>query len=86
MDCEIVNPLLTLFDKRVSVYLPGQFADLASDLLQGLVDGDSAYWNGAITDNPLTGLMNVVSSGKVHQCVTSPITAPYGLFNLFTDA
>ena len=82
---EIVHSLLALLYQCVAEQLPGQFLGPAAYLLHRLVHGHCAYGYGAVADDPLAGLVDIVSGGEVHKGVSAPFAAPYGLLYLFLD-
>ena len=86
MDGEVVHSLLALFNQGVAVDFPGEVLHLAVHFLQCLVDGDSTYRNGTVTDNPFARFVDILPGGEVHQRVASPFTAPQSLFHLFFNA
>ena len=85
MDREVVDALLGLFDERVAEDLPGEVFGAAVDLLEGLIDRHGADRDGAITQDPLAGLVDVLAGGEVHQGVASPLDGPAHLLDLFLD-
>ncbi len=83
---EVINSLFALFDKCIAVYLPCQFLYITVYFLKCLIDRYSPHRYWAVADNPLAGLVYVVACREVHQCVSAPIAAPHGFFNLFLYA
>ena len=86
VDREIVHALLALLNQRVAENLPVECLGLAVHLLEGLVERYGADGNGAVAQDPLSGLVNVVACGEIHQCVATPFAAPYRLLHLLLDA
>ena len=75
-----------MFNQGVAVDFPGEVLHLAVHFLQCLVDGDSTYRNGTVTDNPFARFVDILPGGEVHQRVASPFTTPQSLFHLFFNA
>ena len=86
MDGEVVDTLLALLYQCVAEYLPCEVFCLTVDLFESLIHRHCAYRNGAVAQNPLACLMDVVASREVHQCVATPLAAPYSLLHLFFNA
>ena len=86
VDGEVVHALLGLLDERVAEDLPGEVLGLAVDLLQRLVDGHGADGHGAVAQDPLAGLVDVVAGGEVHDRVRAPADGPGHLLDLLLDA
>ena len=86
MDGEIIHSLLALFSQGIAVDFPSKVLHFAVHFLQGLVDGDRAYRNGTVTDNPFARFVDILSGGEIHQRVTAPFTAPQCLFHFFFNA
>ena len=86
MDGEVVNSLLALFDECVAEYLPCQVFCLSVHLLKSLIHRHGAYRYGAVAQNPLACLVNIVARREVHQRVATPLAAPDSLLHLFVNA
>ena len=85
MDRKVINSLLTLFNQRIAKQFPGQLFRLSSDLFHCLIHRHSSYRHRAITDNPFAGFMNILARRKIHQCISSPLTAPDRLLDFLFD-
>ena len=85
MNREVVHALFRLLDERVAVQFPREFFGLAVHLLERLVDRHRADRDGAVADNPFARLVDVLSGGKVHDCVCAPAHGPGHLFDFFFD-
>ena len=85
VDGEVVNALLALFDEGVTVHLPRQLVGLAVHLLQCLVHRHGAHGNGAVADDPLSGLVDVLAGGEVHQRVAAEARAIDALLHLLLN-
>ena len=83
VDCEIVHSLLALFDKGVPEQFPGEVLGLAVHLFHCLVHRDSPDRDRTVADDPFPCLVDIGSRRQVHQRVSSPFAAPYGLLHLF---
>ena len=79
---EIVHTLFALLYQRVAEQFPGQFLSPAAHLLHGLVHGHGTHGHGAVADDPLAGLVDVVSGREVHEGVSAPLAAPDGFLDL----
>ena len=86
MDGEVVHSLLTLLDQRVAIQFPGQVLYLSVYLFQSLVDRYGPHRNGTVADDPFPRFVYVLSGRKIHQCVSSPFTAPHCFLHLFVYA
>ena len=63
VDGEIVYSLLGLFDEGVAIDFPSEGFYTTIHFLQGLIEGHCANGDGTITDDPLAGFVNVLTSG-----------------------
>ena len=86
MDGEIVNTLLTLFDKSVAEYLPCQVFSLTIHLLESLIHRNSTYRHRTVAKNPLASFVDIIACREVHQCVATPLATPYSLLYFLFDA
>ena len=66
MDGEVVNPLLTLLDQGVAVYLPSEFTHVAVHFFKSLVNGHSSHRHRTIAYDPLAGFMDIVAGAQIH--------------------
>ncbi len=82
---EVVDALLGLLDQRVAVQLPGQFLGTAADLLERLVDRHRADRHGAVADDPLARLVDVLARREVHHRVGAPERRPAELVDFLLD-
>ena len=85
VDGEVVDTLLGLFDEGVAEDLPGEVFGAAVDLLEGLVDRHGADRHGAVAEDPLAGLVDVLARGEIHERVASPLDGPAHLLDLLLD-
>ncbi len=83
MNCEIVHALLGLLNQRVAENLPGQVLGDTADLFQRLVDRHSTYRHHGITDDPLTGFVNILARRQIHHGICTPARSPGQLLHLF---
>ena len=86
MDGKVIDPLFTLFNQCVPVDFPGEVFHYAIHFFKCLINRNSAYWYGTITDNPFTCFMDVFSCGKIHQRVSTPFAAPQCFLHFFINA
>ena len=86
MDCEIIDTLLSLFDEGIAIYFPSEVFNFTVYFFKGLINGYRSHRHRTISDNPLTGLVDIVACRKVHKCVATPITAPHGLAYFLFDS
>eukprot|EP00968_Pinguiococcus_pyrenoidosus_P014072 scaffold1280_cov246-Pinguiococcus_pyrenoidosus.AAC.14 len=85
MDGPVVDALLGLLDERLAEDFPGEVLGDAVHLLQRLVDGHRADRQGAVADDPLARLVDVLARAEVHEGVGAPQGAPLQLLHLFLD-
>ncbi|GAR74000.1 hypothetical protein NGUA18_01882 [Salmonella enterica] len=85
MNSEIVDALFGLLQQRVAEGFPGKILGDPVDLFQRLVDRHRADWYWAITQDPLTGFVNIAPGGKVHYRIRPPARRPHQFFHLFFD-
>ncbi len=85
MDGEVVDALFGLLQQRVAERFPGKIFGDPVDLFQRLVDRDGADRYRAVTQDPLTGFVNIAAGGKVHYRVRAPAGRPHQFFHLFFD-
>ncbi|MNS39085.1 hypothetical protein D3C72_713560 [compost metagenome] len=85
VDGEVVHALLGLLDQGVAEQFPGQVFGHAVDLFQGLVDRHGTNRHRRVADDPLTGFVNVLAGGQVHDRVRTPADAPGQLGHFFLD-
>ncbi len=86
MYCEIIHTLFSLFDERVTVYLPCEILHFSIDFFKSLIYRNSPDRDRAITDDPFACLVYIVTCRKVHESVTSPVAAPHCFAHLLFDA
>ena len=82
---EIVDTLFALFYQRVTVNLPCEVFHSTVHLLESLIDRYRTHGHRTVTYDPLTRLVDIVTSGEVHQGVAAPLTRPHGLVDLLLD-
>ena len=85
MNGKIIHSLLTLLDQGIAVKFPSEVFYLTVHFLQCLIDGHGAYRYRAVTDNPFARFVNIFSGGKIHKCISTPFTTPYGFFYFLVD-
>mmetsp|Transcript_28442 Transcript_28442/g.60315 ORF Transcript_28442/g.60315 Transcript_28442/m.60315 type:complete len:519 (+) Transcript_28442:678-2234(+) len=85
VDGPIINALLSLLDESLAEDFPGEVLGDAINLLQRLVDGYSSHRQGAVANNPLTGLVDVLPRAEIHEIVGTPKCAPLQLLHLFLN-
>ena len=85
MNGEVIHPLFGLFDQRVPENLPSQFFRFSVHFLQGLIDGNGSDGYRRVADDPLPGLMNILTRGEVHDRVGTPVSRPDHLLHLFLN-
>mmetsp|Transcript_59573 Transcript_59573/g.72914 ORF Transcript_59573/g.72914 Transcript_59573/m.72914 type:complete len:477 (+) Transcript_59573:302-1732(+) len=85
MNRPIVHTLFGLLDQRLAEDLPRQILRNTINLLQSLVNWDRANGHRTVSNDPLTCLMDVLSSAQVHQGISTPKRAPLQFLNLFLD-
>ena len=85
MDGEVIDALLGLFNEGIPEQLPRKIFNAPVHLLESLVDRNGPNGNRGVTDDPLTGSMNVFSGGKVHYGVRSPLGGPPHLLHFLID-
>src|SRR5262249_27715391 len=61
MDREIIDALFGLFDQRVAIHFPGHFFGAASRLFESLIDRHGPDRNRGVTQNPLSGLVDIAA-------------------------
>ena len=83
MDGKVVYTLFGLLDECVAVYFPCEFRYIAVDFLQSLVYWHSTHRYWAVAYNPFACFVDVVAGREVHQCVATPIAAPYSFAYFF---
>ena len=83
---EVVHALLRLFDQRVPEHLPRQVLGHPIHLLQRLVDRHGADRHRRVADDPLSGLVDVVTRAQIHHRVGAPPGRPAHLLDLLLDA
>ena len=81
----VVHALFTLLNDGFAVDFPGQLGRVTLDLLQRLVNRHRTNRHRGVTQNPLTGFVNVLASGQVHDRVRAPTSCPHHLLHLFRD-
>ncbi len=86
MDGEVVHALLTLLDQRITINLPGKLLGFAPDFFQRLVNRHRADGNGAVTDDPLAGDVDVPAGREVHDRIRAPLRGPPHFFDFLVDA
>ena len=59
MNGKVIDTLLGLFDKRVSINLPAQFFRFTTDLLQCLINWYRANRNRRVAQNPFACFMDI---------------------------
>ena len=59
VDREVIDALFGLFDERVAEQLPGEVFGFAIDFFQRLINRHGADGYRRVTDDPLTGFVNV---------------------------
>src|SRR4026209_1849169 len=69
---EIIDTLLALFEECVAINVPRQILGFATDLFEGLINGNSADGNRRIAQNPFACGVNVLAGGEVHHSVGTP--------------
>mmetsp|Transcript_36510 Transcript_36510/g.88489 ORF Transcript_36510/g.88489 Transcript_36510/m.88489 type:complete len:474 (+) Transcript_36510:709-2130(+) len=85
MDGEVINSLLGLLNKSLLEYLPIQILSNSINLLQSLVDRNGSNGNRRVSHDPLSGLVNVLSSTQIHEGIGSPESTPLQLLNLLLN-
>ncbi|MNV23431.1 hypothetical protein D3C71_1144430 [compost metagenome] len=85
VDGEVIHPLLGLFQQGVAEGFPGKIFRDPVDLLQRLVDRNSADRHRAVTQDPLASFVNVAPGGEIHHRVCAPAGGPHQFFDLFFD-
>ena len=86
VDREVVHALLGLLDERLTEEVPRELLGPSSDLLECLVDRDGSDGDGAVAQDPLARLVDVVARTEVHHGVGAPAGRPHELLDLFLDA
>mmetsp|Transcript_3260 Transcript_3260/g.7596 ORF Transcript_3260/g.7596 Transcript_3260/m.7596 type:complete len:406 (+) Transcript_3260:323-1540(+) len=85
VDGPIIDTLLGLLDQRLTELFPSQVLSDAVDLLKRLVDGHRSHGHGAVSDDPLPRLVDVLARAQVHQGVGAPKGAPLQLLDFLLD-
>lgn len=83
IDSKVIHTLLSLFQQHVTEHFPDKIFSNPINLLQHLVDQHYTNQHQAITQNPLTGFMNIATSKEIHHHIHSPAGRPYQLFHFF---
>ena len=86
MDREVIDALFGLLDQGVAVNFPAKILGLAADFLQGLVNRNRPNGHRRVTQDPLTGGVDVLARGQIHHRIGSPLGGPAHLLDLFLDA
>mmetsp|Transcript_18421 Transcript_18421/g.40109 ORF Transcript_18421/g.40109 Transcript_18421/m.40109 type:complete len:256 (+) Transcript_18421:667-1434(+) len=66
MNGEVIDTLLCLFDQSLTENLPGQIFRDTIDLFQGLVDWYCSDRNGAVSHNPFSCFVDMLSCRQIH--------------------
>src|ERR1051325_1684532 len=82
---EVIDPLLCLFDERVTINLPGQFFGAAANFFERLINRHCADGHGRIANDPFPRGMDVFAGAKVHDRVRAPFRRPAHLLDFFLD-
>jgi hypothetical protein len=83
---EVVDALFGLLHQSLAEHLPRQIFGNPVHLFQRLVNGDGPDGDGRVADDPLAGLVNVLSGRQVHEGVGPPQHAPLQLLDFLFDA
>ena len=82
MNGEVVDALFGLLQQRVAEGFPGEIFGDPVDLLQRLVDRHSTDRYRTVTQDPLTGFVDIATGGEIHHRVSAPARRPHQLLYL----
>ena len=85
VDREVVDALLCLLLEHFEEHLEVEVLDLALHALERLVDRHGADRHGAVAQDPLARLVQVLAGRQVHHRVGAPADGPLQLLDLFAD-